>query len=134
MTKQVLSLVAALALALSLSHASAQEGAASASAPAAAKSTKPKPKPPAKPMPQKQSPTVQTDVNSPPLDKPPSGDVQPQISIPFGKTPPPPKNKPATARTNGSGTGINDGAARCNAEPDEQARALCREKISRSTR
>ncbi len=131
MTKLVLSLMAALGLTLAASHASAQEGAASAP-PAAAKPAKPKPQPQPKPMPKKQSPTVQSDVNSPPIDPPPSGEVQPQISIPFGKTPPPPKNKPSTARTNGSG--INDGAARCNAEPDEQARALCREKLSRSPR
>jgi cytoskeletal protein RodZ len=126
MTKHFLPLFTALALSLSLSCASAQSDAASAPAPAL---TKPKPKPAAKPVPIKQSPTVQTDVNSPPLDKPPGGDVQPQISIPFGKTPPPPKNKLGTARKTGSANGINDGAARCNAEADEQARALCRDKL-----
>lgn len=130
----VLPIVSAFALALPLSPASAQGPATgpAASAPttaAPAPARTPAVKPAAKPRPRSLTTAEQHEVNSPPLDKPPGGEVQPQISIPFGKTPPPPKNKSRAARTNGSGNGINDSAARCNAEPTEQARAMCREKL-----
>jgi hypothetical protein len=128
----VLPIVSAFALMLPLSQATAQGSTAGAAASApttAAPARTPAAKPAPKPRPRSMNTAEQHEVNSPPLDTPPGGEVQPQISIPFGKTPPPPKNKPRTSRASGSAQGINDGAARCNAEPNEQARALCREKL-----
>ena len=70
-----------------------------------------------------------------------AGDVRPerpvtqQVSIPLGKKPTPsalPKRPPGSAQPNGAAAGgINDGAARCEAQVDEQERAKCHDKLAR---
>jgi hypothetical protein len=68
----------------------------------------------------------------------PERQVTPQVSIPLGKKPPPPtrpKASSGTAPRNGAAAGgINDAAARCEAQVDKQARATCRDKLARETR
>lgn len=61
--------------------------------------------------------------------------VTPQVSIPLGKKPTAttqPKRPPSSAQRNGAAAGgINDGAARCEAQVDEQERAKCHDKLAR---
>ncbi len=64
--------------------------------------------------------------------------VAPQISIPFGKAPPPPPKGEAGAakRVNPaapSGT-IDDSAARCESQVDDQLRAACRARLARESK
>jgi hypothetical protein len=66
--------------------------------------------------------TGRDSVNS--IDKGTAGtQVVPQFSIPFGKTPPQPEGAAP-----GTGGGIDDSLARCEAQKDAQARARCREQ------
>jgi hypothetical protein len=111
-----------------VAEAQGPASAADASAPAAsAPRTKAgRPKPP----PRQLSPTEQREVDAPPLDKPPQGEVQPQIHIPLTRKQPS-TNKPHVQPGKGEGPAggnINDAAARCEAQPSEQARAQCREE------
>jgi len=99
------------------------------------------PPPATKPAPRLSSPTD-------PLDNPlssggvpsgglrPSGDTTPQLTIPLGKNPPPPLKSESRAVQRdkaGSRGGINDAAARCEAEASAEARAKCRDKLARDT-
>ena len=69
---------------------------------------------------------------APPDDLRPEGPVVPQLSIPLGKPKPGPvKPKLRAMRPNpaASSGGVNDTAARCEAEADESARAQCRDSL-----
>ena len=73
-----------------------------------------------------------------PGDLAPERPVTPQVSIPFGKNPPPVKTEPRGLRrgtppppTAGS---VDDSAARCEAQQDEQLRATCRAKLAREAK
>lgn len=72
-----------------------------------------------------------------PGDLRPERPVRPQISIPFGKTPPPEPKGDARAVKRGnaatSGT-IDDAAARCESQVDDQVRAACRAKLARESK
>jgi hypothetical protein len=103
------------------------QAATPASAPAA---TAAKPAP-GKVEPKLLSPAQKRDISTAPDEtSQPAGPVIPQISIPLGRTAPAPTAKSAL---NGSKTkttgGINDAAARCNAQTDAQAREACRDKL-----
>jgi hypothetical protein len=59
------------------------------------------------------------------------GPVKPQIKLPLGRKPVPPRaaqtrNEPATSGA------VDDDVARCNAQADETARASCRERLART--
>ena len=64
--------------------------------------------------------------------------VTPQINIPFGKVPPPPPKAETGAATRGnpaapSGT-VDDAAARCESQVDDQVRAACRARLERAAK
>lgn len=123
--KHVLAFVVALALPMAPCWA---QGDAGASAPAPASAPRAKAAKP-KPAPRRLSPAEQREVSAPPLDKPPQGEVQPQLHIPLTRKQPA-ANKPHVqhgAETPAQG-GVNDAVARCNAQPTPQARAQCREE------
>ena len=59
--------------------------------------------------------------------------VTPQISIPLGRSAPGPIKLPtrdAARRTPASPGAIDDAAARCEAQPGQQARAKCRDELA----
>ena len=87
---------------------------------------------PAKPPPRLLTPAELRDSASSPADEPPAGAVTPQISIPLGKKPAPPL-KPYSRAAAAPG-GIDDAAARCEAQASEPARAECRDKLTRAAR
>jgi hypothetical protein len=63
----------------------------------------------------------------------PERPVVPQISIPFGKSPPPlpaSASAPRAARKAPTG-GVADAAARCDAQPSDEERAACRKRNAR---
>jgi hypothetical protein len=72
-----------------------------------------------------------------PGDLSPDRPVTPQLTIPFGKNPPPAKPEPRVRRgttpppTAGS---VDDSAARCEAQQDPQDRATCRAKLAREAK
>lgn len=72
-----------------------------------------------------------------PGDLRPERPVTPQISIPFGKTPPPPKGEARAAKRGNpaaaNGT-VDDSAARCESQVDDQVRAACRAKLEREAK
>ena len=88
----------------------------------------------AKPGPRTLTPAEKRDNATPPDESRPDGPVVPQISIPLGKSGPVsskpvvrvPRPQPAA-----SSGGVNDAVARCEAEADDQARAACRDRLSR---
>lgn len=125
-----LSLAAALAFALALPAATAQTSVTGpvpgASAPR-----------PAKPPPRRLTPAEMRDSAASPADDRPAGAVTPQISIPLGKKPAPPLKpySPAARRDVAAAPGgIDDAAARCEAQTSEAARAECRDKLTRAGR
>ena len=66
-----------------------------------------------------------------PGDQRPERPVTPQLSIPFGKVPPPPPKRDRAAAPGPSATdGIDDAAARCESQPDARLRADCRAAIA----
>ena len=73
-----------------------------------------------------------------PGDLRPERPVAPQITIPFGKTSSPPAKNEARVVPRGSpaqtGGGIDDSAARCEAQADEPLRAACRAKLARESK
>ncbi len=77
---------------------------------------------PARPL----TPAELRESSSPPIDDRREGTATPQLSIPLGKTAPAPF-KPAArpARTAAAASGIDDRAARCEAQADASARAAC---------
>ena len=93
-----------------------------------------------RPAPRPLTPAELRNSATSPDDQPPEGPVVPQINIPFGKTPPPPKSAPHAARAgmtasaNGANAGIGDAAARCEAQEDASARAACRVKLTSDSR
>ena len=131
MKTRCLPLAAALAFAVAsfgvMAQASAPPPLVAASAP-----------PAAKPGPRLLTPAESRDSASPPGDLRPEHPVTPQISIPLGKRPPPPlKSESRPARPGGnaaSSGGIDDAAARCEAQLGEQVRAKCRDKLAREAR
>jgi len=60
----------------------------------------------------------------------PDRPVVPQISIPFGKNPPPvrPSSSAPRAATRAPSGGVADAAARCDSEPSDEERAACRKR------
>ena len=86
---------------------------------------------PVKPVPRAMSPATQRDSAAMPDETRPEGKTVPQLSIPLGKG----ESTKATLGVSKSGksrTGgaVNDSAARCNAEADDSARALCRDRAA----
>ena len=125
-----LPLMASLALAVSLFAAVAQTSAPPPTSGASAP-------PAAKPGPKLLTPAELRNSASPPGDLRPDDPVTPQISIPLSKRPPAPLKQELRAVRRGtaaSSGGIDDAAARCEAQSDEQARATCRDKLARETR
>ena len=119
---------AALALALALPAAMAQTGVSSPAAVASAPRA-------AKPSPRPLTPAELRDSGSSEANDRPVGAVTPQISIPLGKKPAPPSmpySRAARPDAGAASGGINDSAARCEAQASEQARAACREKLTRA--
>ncbi len=71
-----------------------------------------------------------------PGDLRPERPVTPQISIPFGKSPPPPGKRDErviTRPTPASGS-VDDAAARCESQIDDRVRAACRAKLARESK
>jgi len=108
---------------------------ASAPAPTASAPSAPSATPPAK-GPRLLSPAERRDnadaATSPDLR--PERPVVPQISIPFGKSPPPlpaSASAPRAARKAPTGGGVADAAARCDAQPSDEERAACRKRNAR---
>jgi hypothetical protein len=123
-----LPLAAALALAASAFSAQAQ---VAASAPILAASAAPA----AKTGPRLLTPTQSRDSGTTAGDVRPERRVTPQVNIPLGRKPTPlnqPKRPPGSAQAGGAAAGgINDGAARCEAQVDDQERADCHAKLAR---
>jgi hypothetical protein len=73
-----------------------------------------------------------------PGDLSPERPVTPQLTIPFGKNPPPAKTEPRPLRRGTppppTAGGVDDSAARCEAQQDEQVRATCRAKLAREAK
>ena len=86
---------------------------------------------PAKPAPRAMSPATQRDSAAMPDATRPEGKTVPQFSIPLGKGEPAKATvgAPKGSKSPTSG-GVNDLAARCNAEVDDTARALCRDRAA----
>ncbi len=86
---------------------------------------------PAKPAPRAMSPATQRDSAAMPDETRPEGKTVPQLSIPLGKGAPtkPTVGVPKSGKSRTSG-GVDDSAARCNAEADDTARALCRDRAA----
>jgi hypothetical protein len=130
MKTHCLPLAAALMFALSPLAASAQ-----ASAPAASDAASAGPR--AKPAPRQMTPTELRESAAPPGELRPEKPVVPQVSIPFGKTPPgsakPSVKSESRALRSGKAAsgGVDDAAARCEAEADQKVRAACRAKRAR---
>ena len=125
-----LALAGTLAFALSLPAATAQTSVTVPVAAASAPRT-------AKPSPRPLTPAELRESASSPADERPAGAVTPQISIPLGKHPPAPSmpfSRAARRSAAASSVGIDDAAARCEARTSEQARAECREQLSRARR
>ena len=126
-----LPLTAALAMAVSTGLALAQEPVAPPASAASAASAPPPPKPPEpKPGPRVLSP-AESRENGNSEDLRPERPVTPQIRIPLGKTPPG-SAKPLTPGMKRNG-GIDDAAARCEAQAGEQVRVKCRDKLAHGT-
>lgn len=81
------------------------------------------------------TPTQSRDSATTAGDVRPERRVTPQVSIPLGKKPTPTTastRPPGSAQPGGAAAGgINDGAARCEAQVDEQERAKCLDKLAR---
>jgi len=86
---------------------------------------------PAKPPPRAMSPATQRDSAAMPDETRPEGKPVPQLSIPLGRGEPT-KTTVGVSKTGKSrtGGGVDDSAARCNAEADDTARALCRDRAA----
>ena len=73
-----------------------------------------------------------------PGDLRPERPVTPQISIPFGGTPPPPPKGEARPAQRGAAAApngmVDDAAARCESQADDPVRAACRARLSREAK
>ena len=130
MKTRCLPLAAVLMLAVSPFSAMAQ---ASAPAPISAASTSPA----AKPGPRLLTPAESRDSAPPPGNLRPERPVTPQISIPLGKKPPArlkPESRAVPRGNAPSASGIDNAAARCEAQSGEQVRAKCRDRLAREAR
>jgi hypothetical protein len=83
------------------------------------------------------SPEQLRDSATTPGDLRPERPVTPQINVPFGK-PPPSASPTAEARplprsAAASATGVDDAAARCEAQDNDSLRAVCRAKLARAS-
>jgi hypothetical protein len=122
----VVALVAALAPSVAMAQASAQGlDAASAASPDVQQNRR------------LMTPEQLRDSATPPGDLRPERPVTPQISLPFGK-PPPSASPTAEARpvprsAAASATGVDDAAARCEAQDTDSLRAACRAKLARAS-
>jgi hypothetical protein len=119
-------LAALLAIALSPSAAMAQ---ASAPAPSSAAST---PRA-AKPGPRALTATELRNEATQPGDLRPERAVTPQVRIPLGKTAPMRMKSETRAMRRGNATpagGVDDAAARCEAQSGEHERANCRDRLT----
>ena len=91
----------------------------------------------AKPGPRALTPAELRESASSPADDRPEGAVTPQLSIPFGKSAAAPLKPDSRAQRRGaaaSSGGIDDSAARCEAQSDAEVRAACRAKLTRAVR
>jgi hypothetical protein len=91
------------------------------------------------PGPRQRSPAETGNRATAPGDLRPERPVAPQISIPFGRTSPPAPTGRETRVVRRAGNvpasgGIDDAAARCEAQTDAQLRADCRAKLAREAR
>src|SRR5436190_22464969 len=80
--------------------------------------------PKTKPAPRQRTPAELRDAATPPGELRPEKPVVPQVSIPFGKTPPASVKSESRALRAGkaaSSGGVDEAAARCEAEADPQA-------------
>ena len=130
MKTHCLPLAAALMLAFLPFAATAQE---SAPQPVDAASASPA----AKPGPRQVTATESREAASPPGELRPEKPVTPQLSIPLGKAPPGSVKSESRALRRGKAAstgGVDDAAARCEAEADEQVRAACRDSRARAAR
>jgi len=118
--------LAALTLVTAMASATAQSAAPAASAPASAPS-------PSTPGHRVQTPSELRDSATSPGDLRPEERVTPQIVIPLRKAAPPTKAERAATRrgvaASASG-GIDDSAARCEAEASKAAREACRASLT----
>ncbi len=72
-----------------------------------------------------------------PGDLSPERPVTPQVTIPFGRNPPPVKPEPPVRRgtpTPPTPGGVDDSVARCEAQEDATERAACRAKLAREAK
>lgn len=130
MNPRFVSCAALLAFLLAPIAANAQAATpAGASAPAPARATGPRP--------QLLSPVEKGELASPEGKLRPERQVTPQISIPIGRnaaeTSKPTVRAAAPQRNAPAGT-INEAAARCEAQVDEQVRAVCRDKLAQQSK
>lgn len=121
-----LPLLTAVALAAAVLPALAQTATRAPSAPASAPQA-------SAPGPRVQTPPELREGASIPGDLRPEEKVTPQIVIPLRKSPPPTKAERAAARrgTAASSAGIDDAAARCDAQSSKAARETCRAGIAK---
>jgi hypothetical protein len=87
--------------------------------------------PPGKTGPRLLTPTEKRHSATVPGDLRPERKVTSQVTIPIGKTPPGSPKVDARAAQRppaASAVGVDDGAARCEAETDDAVRAICRDK------
>jgi len=89
----------------------------------------------AKPGPRQLTPQQSRDSATAPGELRPEHAGVPQINIALGRKPPAVRPPGARGSSAASATGgISDGAARCEAESDDQARADCRARLARQGR
>jgi len=126
MPARCLTSLAAALLAAALASAMAQGAAPTASTAASAPV-------PAKPGPRLQTPEEVRDRAASPGDLRPEERVVPQIVVPLRKNVPPPTKAERAAARRGiaaSAAGIDDAAARCDAQASKAARAECRAALA----
>lgn len=122
LARSSLALVLSCALPLAAGLVSAQTGAA-ASAPAAATPAS---------GPRLPTPAESRERAQPVDEAQPAGKAMPQISLPLGKAPPAPLLPSRRRNAASAARGIDDAAARCEAEADAQQRAACRDRLART--
>jgi hypothetical protein len=114
------------------SNSAATPAPATAAAPAA---SVPLRSPATQPAPRRQSARESSTNAVAPGKMRPERPVTPQISIPLGRTTPAPQPTPAPPPRAGNPTatgGVDDAAARCQAEEDATLRAECRDRLARA--
>lgn len=93
--------------------------------------------PHAKPPPRLLTPEEKRDSDAQPDDLKIDRAVTPQLTIPFGKTPPSSAQGDARAAQRSaaaSAVGVDDSAARCEAQADDASRAICRDKRTKAAK